>query len=209
MEWRPSRCHPGWGVTNEASPSGHRTLSGRTCIQMLLQKSLGIAWHCLERHVAFAVSCHMLLSVTMSYLSGADLDGSINRREPQQPATSATNKFCLAKQQFNGICLRENLQDSPIFNGKIDGFRFRFSLKFNQSIFHQNHDYNPMKPPFQWQIDCPSAAWGVLHSEDETNLEAQLPVEPGWRQWLNWLKAYYKSCSNNIYIYMMYYDVYM
>ena len=27
------------------------------------------------------------------------------------------------------IALRENLQESPIFNGKIHGFRFRFSLK--------------------------------------------------------------------------------
>ena len=27
------------------------------------------------------------------------------------------------------IGFRENLQESPIFNGKIDGFRFRFSLK--------------------------------------------------------------------------------
>jgi hypothetical protein len=39
----------------------------------------------------------------------------------------------LQKQKKNSmnqwIGLRENLQESPIFNGKIYGFRLRFSLK--------------------------------------------------------------------------------
>jgi len=32
-------------------------------------------------------------------------------------------------EEIQWIGLRENLQESPIFNGKIYGFRLRFSLK--------------------------------------------------------------------------------
>jgi hypothetical protein len=43
--------------------------------------------------------------------------------------TTQTLRFSTFPANFPSIGLRENLQESPIFNGKIYGFRLRFSLK--------------------------------------------------------------------------------
>ena len=45
------------------------------------------------------------------------------------------SKPCISNVQMSQwIGLRENLQESPMFNGKIYGFRFQFSLKPIQSM---------------------------------------------------------------------------
>ena len=56
--------------------------------------------------------------------------------KPPEQQLGFAPKLCI---HFNiqWIGLRENLQDSPIFNGKIYGFRLRFSLK-----------------PIHWNIYC-------------------------------------------------------
>ena len=66
----------------------------------------------------------------------------VNQLWPKNLATETSNQW---------IGLRENLQESPIFNGKIYGFRFRFSLK---PIHWSN---------VQWKLRGKCAILGYLH----------------------------------------------
>ena len=62
---------------------------------------------------------------------------------------SYTEKKLTRNNQWIG--LRENTQENPIFNGKIDGFRLRFSrenqsieTKFHGHVHYENHSSKPL-----------------------------------------------------------------